>query len=394
MSNNKLKVGVIGCGIIAKIGHLPWYNDSKEANIVALADPDEMKLKKAGKLYNVEKLYTDPNELIDDPEIDAVSICSPHWAHAQQTVRAADNGKHIICEKPIGIDLNQIDEMIKAVEKNRVIFQTATQKRFSPGFQMIKEDLLEGKLGDVFHVSIYWYHFIPDLDIPWIRKSLDFLKKLGIDIEKNMGAWRLTDERAGGGDLMDHVPHYYDLFRFWFGDVATVSAQVRRVYKSRAHEDHGAMLFSFKNCETVAVFERSQNITGRVKGEELGRIHGTKGSYYFDVPHEYNLEPMEIKKFMFSLKNYIVNRKKKIKIKYPKDKWNLSYAREIRSFINQCLGKSNENVGFPEEWIPTIYDGRAALEGVLATYESSRTNQTIHLPLKSYSPINWKNTVE
>ncbi len=209
-----------------------------------------------------------------------------------------------------------------------------------------------------------------------------------------MGAWRLTDERAGGGDLMDHVPHYYDLFRFWFGDVATVSAQVRRVYKSRAHEDHGAMLFSFKNCETVAVFERSQNITGRVKGEELGRIHGTKGSYYFDVPHEYNLEPMEIKKFMFSLKNYIVNRKKKIKIKYPKDKWNLSYAREIRSFINQCLGKSNEDVGFPEEWIPTIYDGRAALEGVLATYESSRTNQTIHLPLKSYSPINWKNTVE
>ena len=389
MATNLLKVGIIGCGIIAKLGHMPWYDRSPYAKIGALADPNEKNLKKAAKLYHVEKIYTDPNELLDDPEIDSVSICSPHWAHSEQTIRAANNGKNILCEKPIGTDLLEVDKMIKAVEKNNVVFQTATQKRFSPGFQMIKEDLMEEKLGHVFHISVYWYHFIPDLNIPWIRKSLDFLKKIGINVEKNQGAWRLTDERSGGGDLIDHVPHYYDLFRFWFGDVATVSSQVRRVYESRAHEDHGAMLFSFKNCETVAVFERTQNITGRMKGQELGRIHGTKGSYYFDVPHEYNLEPIEIRKLMFSLKNYILNRKKKIKIKFPRDKWNLSYAREVRSFINQCLGRSNEEVGFPEEWIPTIYDGRAALEGVLATYESSRTNQTIHLPLKDYTPIKW-----
>lgn len=389
LSKEKLKVGVIGCGNAAKFGHLPWYKQAENAEITAIADPDEKELKKVAGIYKIKKAYADPNDLLEDPEIDAVSICSPHWAHCQQTIRAANNRKHVLCEKPIGINLKEVDEMITAVEKNKIVFQTGTQKRFDPGFQMIKEDILEGKLGDIFHISVYWYYFVPDLTIPWLRKSLDFLKKIGIDIEKSAGGWRLTDERGGGGDLIDHVPHYYDLFRFWFGDIATISAQVRRVYKSRVFEDHGAMLLSFKDCDTVAVFERSQNITGRITGEESGRIHGTKGSYYFDVPHEYNLEPMEVKKKMFSLKNYIINRRKKVKIKFPKDKWNLGYAREIRSFINQCLGKSNEDVGFPEEWIPTIYDGRASLEGVLASYESSRTNQTIHLPLKSYIPIKW-----
>ena len=73
----------------------------------------------------------------------------------------------------------------------------------------------------------------------------------------------------------------------------------------------------------------------------------------------------------------------------PKDEWNLSYAREVRSFINQALDVSNDDVGFPEKWIPTIYDGRAALELVLASYESSRTQEIINLPLKKYTQPVW-----
>jgi predicted dehydrogenase len=78
-----------------------------------------------------------------------------------------------------------------------------------------------------------------------------------------------------------------------------------------------------------------------------------------------------------------------IETTFPKDPWNVAYAREIRSFINQVLGRSNEDVGFPEEWIPTIYDGKAGLEVVLASYESQRTQTTIHLPLKGYTPLKW-----
>jgi predicted dehydrogenase len=78
-----------------------------------------------------------------------------------------------------------------------------------------------------------------------------------------------------------------------------------------------------------------------------------------------------------------------IETTFPKDHWNVTYAREIRSFINQVLGRSNEDIGFPEEWIPTIYDGKAGLETVLASYESQRTQNTIQLPLKECKPLNW-----
>lgn len=387
MSSDKLKIGVVGCGTVAKLGHLPWYYESPLAEIYAVADPHEPTLKKVQKKYKIEKAYTDPNDLLDNPAIDAVSICSPHWAHMDQAIRASENGKHIICEKPIGVTLDEVDKVVKSVEKSKIIFQTATQKRFDPGFQHIKESLEENKLGKAFHASVYWFHSVPDLESKWIRKGINFFNKLGIDLERKFGAWRLTDERGGGGDFMDHGPHYYDLFRWWFGDIKTITAHVTRVHKSRVHEDHGAALLTFKDNEVIAVFERSESIKGRPIGQELGRIHATKGSFYFDVPHEYKLKPLTLEKYTF--KNMIRDKPSKIKIKYTKDPWESPYAREIRSFINQILGRSNEDVGFPEEWIPNIYDGRAALEAVLASYESSRTQQVIHLPLKSYTPIDW-----
>lgn len=375
MPNNKLKIGVIGCGTVANIGHLPIYHKSPLTEIGAVSDPLDSHLRQAQKRYNVPKAYQNPDDLLDDPNIDAVSICSPHWAHAEQVIRAASNGKHILCEKPIGLNLEEVNKMIKAVEKSKVIFQTATQKRFDLGFQFIKEKIIEKEIGDVFHASIYWYHSMPDLGL---NPRSDLIQEVGL--------WRLTSERCGGGDLLDHGPHYFDLFRWWFGEIKSVSAQIRRIYKSRVNEDHSTVLLSFKESDAIAVFERSEAFFGSVYGEELGRIHGTKGTYFFNVPNEYFLKPMTIRKRSRRNKT---SKLLEVETTFPKDRWSVNYAREIRSFINQVLGRSNEDVGFPEEWIPTIYDGKAGLEIVLASYESQRTQNTIQLPLKEYKPLIW-----
>ena len=372
MSKKKLRVGVVGCGDAAKIGHLPTYQKSPLSEIIAIADPVEAHLKEVQDLYNVPKAYSNPDELLDDPDIDAISICSPHWAHLNQVLRAAENGKHVLCEKPLGLNLEEVDKMIKAVEKNKILFQTATQKRFDHAFQYIKEQIIKKTIGDIFHVSIFWYHSMPDLG-PNPKKEL---------IEGGR-MWRLLDKRCGGGDLLDHGPHYFDLFRWWFGDIKSVYAQVRRINQSRVNEDHMNIILTFKNENITASFERSQAIFGDPFGEEKGRIHGTKGNYFFEVPHAYFVEPMRIQQQTRrkSMKN--------IGKELPKDGWNLSYAREVRSFINQALDVSNDDVGFPEKWIPTIHDGRAALELVLASYESSRTQEIINLPLKQYTPPVW-----
>ncbi len=372
MPNNKLKVGVIGCGTVANMGHLPAYHKSSLSEIVAVSDPLEAHLKQAQEQYNISKIYTNPNELLDDPNIDAVSICSPHWAHAEQAIRAAENGKHILCEKPIATNLEEVDKMIAAVEKNDVIFQTATQKRFDLGFQYIKEKIEENEIGNIFHASVDWYHSMSDIGQIQIQ-----------DVVK----WRLTNKRCGGGDLLDHGPHYFDLFRWWFGDVKTLSAQIRRVYKNRVNEDHGTVLLSFKDCETIAVFQRSEAVLGPFSGEEQGKIHGTKGSYFFSVPYEYLFKPLTLKK---RYKKSKISKFSEIEIEFPKDKWKPPYTREIHSFINQVLGRKNDEVDFPVEYIPTIYDGKAALEIVLAAYESHRTQSTIHLPLKHYTPLKWE----
>jgi len=368
MPNNKLKIGVIGCGTVANIGHLPVYQKSPFTEIVAVSDPLESHLKRVQERYKIPKVYQNPDDLLDDPNIDAVSICSPHWAHAEQVIRAAENGKHILCEKPIGINLEEVDNMIRVIEKNGVIFQTATQKRFDLGFQFLKEKIVEKDLGNIFHASISWYHSMPDLGPNPIN-----------DVIQEAGLWRLTSEKCGGGDLLDHGPHYFDLLRWWFGEVKSVSAQIRRIYKNRVNEDHSTILLSFKDSDTIAVFERSEAFVGSVYGEELGRIHGTTGTYFFNVPHEYFLKPMILKKRFRKTKT---SKLLEVETTFPKDRWNVAYAREVRSFINQVLGRSNEDVGFPEEWIPTIKDGRAALEIVLASYESQRTQSTIQLPLK------------
>jgi predicted dehydrogenase len=375
MPNNKLKIGVIGCGMVANIGHLPIYHKSPFTELAAVADPSDSHLKEVQKRYNVPKAYHNPNDLIDNPIIDAISICSPHWAHAEQAIRAAKNGKHILCEKPIGINLDEVDRMIKAVENNKIIFQSATQKRFDLGFQKLKEKISENDIGEIFHVSVFWYHSMPFLEA---NPRNELIKEVGL--------WRLIDERCGGGDLLDHGPHYFDLFRWWFGDIKNVSAQIRRIHKGRANEDHSAVQLSFRDDDIIAIFERSEAFFGSVYGEELGRVHGTKGTYHFEVPNEYFLKPMTLKKYFRP--NKTSKPTEKI-FNFPKDRWNVSYAREVRSFINQVLGRSNEDVGFPEEWIPTIYDGRAGLEIVLASYESHRLQKTIKLPLEEYTPLIW-----
>ncbi len=375
MLNDKLKIGVIGCGTVANIGHLPVYHKSSLIDIRAVSDPLETHLKHVKERYKVPKAYQNAEDLLDDPEIDAVSICSPHWAHCEQAIRAAKNGKHILCEKPIGISLEEVNKVIRAVENNGVVFQTATQKRFDLGFQFIKEKIIERDIGDIFHASVYWYHAMPDLGL---NPSSDLIQEAGL--------WRMTNERSGGGDLLDHGPHYFDLFRWWFGEVDSVSAQIRRINKSRVNEDHSMVLLSFKNSDVTAIFERSEAFFGEVFGEEQGRVHGTNGTYMFDVPSEYLRKPMTIRKLTRKTKT---SKLLEIETKFPKNRWEGAYAREVRSFINQASGRYNEDVGFPEEWIPTVHDGKAGLEIVLAAYESQRNQCTIKLPLKNYAPLKW-----
>lgn len=150
-----LKIGIIGAGRIGRVHTEGVATGVKEAVVKAIADPymnDEIK-EWAGNL-GVLNFYTDYHDILDDPEIDAVMICSSTDTHADISIEAIRAKKHIFCEKPISQDLSKIKEVMEELDKSDVKFQVGFNRRFDHNFQAVKKAVEAGKIGDVHLVKV------------------------------------------------------------------------------------------------------------------------------------------------------------------------------------------------------------------------------------------------
>lgn len=147
--NKVLKVGIVGCGTIAQIMHLPYLKELEELyEIVALCDVSKKLVRKMGGLYNVKKIYTDHHKLLNDADIDAVIILTP-LNHSEIAIEAASMGIHILTEKPMSISLKEADEMIQAANKNRVKLMAAHMRIYNPAYEAAK-DIINGIKDKIF----------------------------------------------------------------------------------------------------------------------------------------------------------------------------------------------------------------------------------------------------
>lgn len=112
-----LKVGVLGCGTIARVRHLLEYDNNKEVEITAVCDIVEERAEEMAKLYGA-KAYTDYRDVLANKEIDAISICLPNYLHASVTIAALNAGKHVLCEKPMATSKDEAEAMIAAGKLN------------------------------------------------------------------------------------------------------------------------------------------------------------------------------------------------------------------------------------------------------------------------------------
>jgi len=150
-----LKLGIIGAGRIGRVHCESIINHVPVATVQAIADPllnDD--IRSFAKKMRVPDVYVDYKKIIDDPQIDAVLICSSTDTHAQISIEAAAAGKHIFCEKPVDADLKRIAQVAEAVEKAGVKFQVGFNRRFDNNFKAIKDTVSAGKVGDVHLVRI------------------------------------------------------------------------------------------------------------------------------------------------------------------------------------------------------------------------------------------------
>ncbi|MBQ4630242.1 MAG: Gfo/Idh/MocA family oxidoreductase [Clostridia bacterium] len=204
--SKKIKVGVIGCGRIANHAHLPSYKNNPDAEIVYVCDLIEEKAIKASNEYG-GKAITDYKIILNDPEIDAISICTPNYCHASITFEALRAGKNVLCEKPAARTLDEAIEMQKVKNETGKILNIGVVNRFNDAVNKIKELVSQGELGNIHHV---YMSFRSHRNIPGIGG--DFTNKTV----------------AGGGVLIDWGVHYLDLVMYVCGDpkAKTVSSEM------------------------------------------------------------------------------------------------------------------------------------------------------------------------
>jgi len=144
----KTKVGVIGVGRIGKL-HLENLSQRiPNAEAVAIADVFVEEAKKVGKQYGVDTISADYKDILSNPEVEAVVICSPTDTHAQYIIDSAEAGKHIFCEKPIDLSLEKIMEILKTVEKEGVKLFVGFNRRYDPNFAKVQQMVSTGKIGE------------------------------------------------------------------------------------------------------------------------------------------------------------------------------------------------------------------------------------------------------
>src|SRR3972149_4155559 len=220
----RLHFGIIGAGNIAPV-HVAAIRGIPEAELVAVATRN----RERGQAF-VEKWggswYADYAELLRRPDVDAVTICTPHDLHLPMTLATAQAGKHVLCEKPMAHTAAECDAMIEACERAGVTLGVIFQSRFEPLSQQLKRLIEDGSLGQLLWASAntVWY------------RSDDYYRS---------GPWRGTWAHEGGGVLINQAIHAIDVLLWLTGMPDRVTAQTRTLQHAIEVEDGALAILEY-----------------------------------------------------------------------------------------------------------------------------------------------------
>ncbi len=247
-----LNVGIIGAGGVS-IFHFEGYT-AGGANILAIADQDAGALLRRQHEWDISRGYASAEELLADPEIEAVSVCLPNALHHPVTLAAARSGKHVLCEKPISLSLERAEEMIQACREAGVVLQIGHHLRSDAAAAKAKALIEAGALGRLTYMRLRQAH-----DWGGARNVRDSFGKLA---------------NSGGGTLLDNGCHMMDWARFFGGDIAEVYARTATLKFDVEVEDTSVANLSFKSG-ALGIVESAWTATGWDYGFW---IYGTEGA--------------------------------------------------------------------------------------------------------------------
>jgi myo-inositol 2-dehydrogenase/D-chiro-inositol 1-dehydrogenase len=356
---NPVGVGIIGSRFIAEI-HADSLGKCPGARAVAVASPTPGRAEEFAGKHGIPKAFTDYREMLRLPELEAVLLCLPNDIHCQVTVEAAKAGKHVICEKPLCMNLEEADRMLEATRKAGVKLLYAEELCFTPKYVRAKQLVDEGALGKIYLVKQSEKHFGPHM--PWF--------------------WDVS--RSGGGVLMDMGCHGIEFARWILGrpKVKSVYAHCGTyVHKDKtAGDDNAVIILEFEN-DAFAVIEESWARQGGM--DDRAEIHGSRGVTYADLHHGTALETFSEVGYGYAVEK--ASTTKGWTFTVFEENWNYGFPQEMSHFVD-CIRKGTR----PEA---TGEDGRAVLEIIFAAYLSAGTGKKVTLPLETAAkkPIDlWK----
>ncbi|MCX6222666.1 MAG: Gfo/Idh/MocA family oxidoreductase [Bacteroidia bacterium] len=250
---NKIKWGVIGSGGIAQRRTIPeGIVLAEHANLVAVYDINAEVNYTVAKKFNAKAVQS-IQELID-ADIDAVYIASPVNRHLEHAIACAKGKKHVFCEKPLGMTVEEAEKMIRICKQEGVLLGTALMMRFLAQHQAALKIIQEGKLGKLVYGRAQLSCWYPPIE----------------------GAWRQDPTVSGGGSLMDMGSHCIDLLEMFFGKVKSVSCFINNTVHSYKSEDSSVVSLLFENG-ALATVDSCFSIPDN-SSKNILELYGSKGS--------------------------------------------------------------------------------------------------------------------
>ncbi len=316
------RVGVIGCGSISNL-HMTGYNGDDRFQVVAASDPVDEALNNFSDQYDIVGRYQDARDMLDKENLDVVSICTWHKLHAPMTIAAcARKPKAILCEKPMGTNLGECDEMLIAAKRNDVKLAIAHQRRFNPAWTDARQLIAEGAIGAPKQVYT-----------------------------------------SGGQGLLNDCSHLLDFMRYVMSDptaqwvMGNIERKTDRYERDIRIEDKSAGIIGFDNGAIGTLLQEL------APGRQGGTVYGEDGILDID----------ERRVRMLSTRT---------------GTWEERPSEGLDNSVGQARDLGDWLDGTLDTFRGEATNGRAAVEIIMAIYESARLHEMVQMPVKTHcSPI-------
>jgi predicted dehydrogenase len=251
-------MGIVGCGAMGQ-AHTEVWQSVREAQVIAVCDGNAARAEEVAKTLNA-RAFTDVEAMLDAGIVQAIDICTPSGLHADQALLAAERGVHILCEKPLDLNLEKVDRLLALCDRKRVTLACTFQQRTAPAVSRVRSAIQEGKLGRLLSCSA---------SVKWYRSQEYY----------DSSAWRGT-WAFDGGVLANQAIHTLDLLCWLVGEVEEVEyAFLETASHQMEAEDNALAILRFA-CGARGVFEATTcsypDLCARIE------IVGAEGSVAFD----------------------------------------------------------------------------------------------------------------